>query len=63
MSTAGETFKFIKRLILLDEDMSRLTEDIKKVDATLAEHERRIIRLEVTSTMTLSPRRVILSGD
>ncbi|MEO7029177.1 MAG: hypothetical protein ABI147_07210, partial [Acidobacteriaceae bacterium] len=60
MSTAGETFNFIKRILLIDEHMTRLAADIEKVDSTLADHERRLVRIEVALTMAASPRRIVL---
>ena len=46
MSWIGETVAGIKRIIQLDTDVARLQRDVRGAEIMVADHERRLVRIE-----------------
>jgi hypothetical protein len=46
MSSAGTFFNVVKRLLLITEDLSRLSSDQKALDLRVQDHSERLVRLE-----------------
>lgn len=51
MSWIGDTFAGMKRIIQLDSDVERLRQAVEKVDDTVVDHEKRLIRIETMIEM------------
>ena len=51
MSWIGDTFAGMKRIIQLDSDVERLRQAVEKVDGTVVDHEKRLIRIETMIEM------------
>jgi len=63
MSTAGDAFNLIKRILLINEDMARLSASVDRLNTTVSQHEIRLIRLETLAEMSPRPRRAVLPGE
>jgi hypothetical protein len=46
MSWIGDTFAGVKRIMLLDSDVTRLQRAVERMDAVSMDHEKRLIRIE-----------------
>ena len=46
MSWIGDTVAGIKRIIQLDTDVARLQRDVREAERMVADHERRLVRIE-----------------
>jgi hypothetical protein len=51
MSWIGDTFAGMKRIIQLDSDVERLRHAVEKLDGTVVDHEKRLIRIETMIEM------------
>ena len=58
MSWIGDTFAGMKRIIQLDSDVERLRKAVEKVDGTVVDHEKRLIRIETMIEMARSAPRL-----
>lgn len=63
MSTAGDVFTVIKRIMLVSEDLARLSAEMKEMSEDLDDHEARLIRIETTLSMAGKQNRIILPGS
>ena len=63
MSTAGDIFTVIKRIMLVSEDLARLTAEMKEMSEELDDHDRRLIRIETTLALSSKGNRIILPGS
>jgi hypothetical protein len=63
MSTAGDLFSVVKRIILVNEEMSRLTAEVHRLSQMVDEHDRRLIRIETLLEVAGKRSRLILPGQ
>ena len=56
VSWIGDTFAGMKRIIQLDSDVERLRGAVEKIDDTVTDHEKRLIRIETLIELTQSAR-------
>jgi hypothetical protein len=55
MSTLSEMIAATKKILLVTDDIDRLTEDIKSLSIQVTDHEHRLIRIE--TIIEMAPRR------
>jgi hypothetical protein len=53
MSLLADAFATTKKILLVSEELNRLSEDTKTLARTVADHEHRLIRLETTVDLAL----------
>ena len=58
MSWIADTLSGMKSLIQLDTDVARLRASLDKIEATVLEHEKRLIRIETMIEVAGGPRRL-----
>lgn len=63
MSTAGDIFSVLKKIILVSEDLDRLSNEVKALSDDLRDHEGRLIRIETTLSLASKRSRLILPGE
>jgi hypothetical protein len=63
MSLLADAFATTKKILLVSEELNRLSEDTKTLARTVGDHEHRLIRLETTVDLALSSSRRRLPGS
>lgn len=63
MSTAGDIFSILKKIILVSEDLDRLSAETKALSDEVRNHEARLIRIETALEMAGKRSRLILPGE
>ena len=53
MSLLADAFATTKKILLVSEELNRLSEDTKTLAHTVTDHEHRLIRLETTVDLAL----------
>lgn len=63
MSTASDIFSVLKKIILVSEDLDRLSKEIDRISEGLRDHEARLIRIETALDFASKRSRLILPGE
>ena len=63
MSLLADAFATTKKILLVSEELSRLSEDMKALSLTVTDHEHRLIRIETTIELTRRGSRRTLPGN
>jgi hypothetical protein len=63
MSTAGDIFSIVKKIILVSEDLDRLSSETRALSDDVRDHEARLIRIETTLDFASKRSRLILPGE
>jgi hypothetical protein len=63
MSLLADAFATTKKILLVSEELNRLSEDIKALSLAVTDHEHRLIRIETTIALTQRGSRRILPGN
>jgi ubiquinone biosynthesis protein UbiJ len=63
MSLLADAFATTKKILLVSEELNRLSEDTKTLARAVADHEHRLIRLETTVDLALRGSRRRLPGN
>jgi ubiquinone biosynthesis protein UbiJ len=62
MSLLADAFATTKKILLVSEELNRLSDDTKALARAVADHEHRLIRLETTVDLALGSSRRRLPG-
>ncbi|HEY5382264.1 MAG TPA: hypothetical protein VIJ65_08405 [Acidobacteriaceae bacterium] len=63
MSTASDAFNLLKRIFLINEEMTRISANLDRIADLVAEQDRRLIRLETMVELSGRRSRLILPGE
>ncbi len=63
MTLLSDALAATKKILLVSEELNRLSEDTKALAATVTDHEHRLIRVETTIELARRPSRRTLPGN
>lgn len=63
MSLLSDAFATTKKIIMVSEDLKRLSEESKELSRTVTDHEGRLIRIETTLAIAARSSRLVLPGS
>ena len=63
MSSATDAFNLIKRLFLINEELTRISANVDELSRLVNEQDRRLIRLETMVELAPKRSRLILPGE
>ena len=63
MSTTGDVFSAIKKLMLVSEELTRQASELERLAAKIEEHGERLVRVETILSFSAKQNRLILPGS
>lgn len=63
MSTAGDIFTVIKKIMLVSEELTRQTKELEHLASKVEEHGERLVRVETILALAGKQNRIILPGS
>lgn len=63
MSTAGDVFSVIKKIMLVSEELTRQNADLERLASKVEDHGERLVRVETILALAGKQNRIILPGS